>query len=208
MNRGFWSVRHWLKKVPVLLVSLVLGVVGIQAVLIAHMHKMITGQPLLLGQDHHGLSHLPPLFLSKFNSASKSISRFSTAHRPFSFFDSPDTRLARNEWDQMVVTPFIRLFEEGGNYVVLMESPDLHPGNLEITLSGRELIISSRSFTSRKTENDFVVETHFSEHRVRLPGAIVGTGPPKPEFQPGGRVKLCLKKADSVPVEKSSISVL
>ena len=106
--------RFW---IPVLLASFVLGVVGIQVVLIAHTHKMITGQPLLHGRDHHDLSHLPPLFLSK----------------------------SRPDDEELIIVPFASLSEDDNCYVILMDAPGISLNSVTILLQGRELAIQSRS---------------------------------------------------------------
>jgi HSP20 family molecular chaperone IbpA len=183
--------RVTVKTKHVLLASFVLGVVGLQAVFIAHTHKMITGQPLLLGQDHRSLSHLPPFFFS-----------FLSFFRRFSETGAPSSssillnRDLRGGWETATLVPLITLSEHGNYYIVVMEAPGLCSSNIEITLNGRELHLATQSVPAEFKNVESVDKTDTSLYRVRLPGPISETGPPPAEFMTGGRLRVTLRKAE------------
>jgi hypothetical protein len=212
MKTGFFNLVPVSRWSQVLFGSLFLGVVGLQVVHIAHTHnKMITGQPLLLGQDHHDLSHLPPLFLPIARFATFS-NRFlvSTPHDAAIPSDPPVTGTTGLDdgWDSMVIIPFVSLSDDGDCYVILMDAPDLCPSNIEITLCGRELAISSRTFSSNINASGVVQSKTFWERRIRFPGPVSTTGPPKSEFSASGRLRISMPKAEIPPTAKETMSQL
>ncbi len=188
----------------VLLGSLFLGVVGLQTVHIAHTHKMITGQPLLLDQDHHGLSHLPPLFLSRLRPSGEPYSSPSSTSEDAPSAVPPDDALLNvschdTDWDTLVIIPFISLTVDGNCYVVLLDAPNICPSNIEITLCGRELSVLSRTVTSNVQSSRVVHAETFWERRIRLPGPVSTTGPPIGEFSSSGQLRITLRKEDAPP---------
>jgi HSP20 family molecular chaperone IbpA len=76
----------WFLSVSVLLLF---GVVVLQAVLIAHTRKMITGQPLLQGQDHRGLAHHHPFSSTSSTPAIRSRSFSLSASAPAGIWNAP-----------------------------------------------------------------------------------------------------------------------
>lgn len=99
----------------------------------------------------------------------------------------------------MVLIPFVSLTEDGNCYVVLMDAPELCPSNIDITLDGRELAISSRTFTTTDQDSGSVQSKTFWERRIRFPGPISTTGPPTREFSASGRLRITMRKADVPP---------
>lgn len=213
MNRSLSRLKTFRFLFPVLLASFVLGVVGLQAVFIAHTHMMITGQPLLQGQDHHGLSHLPPLFLSRSRLAgsrkSRTIPYSSSLSDSRSFHaDSAERFESDTGWDTLPATPFVDLSEDPACYVVVMEAPGLSPSNIEINLRGRDLAIAGRSLTRCRTATGSLATFTCWEKRVRLPGPVTTTGPPVSEFNASGQLRVTIRKADASPAITPGVTML
>jgi HSP20 family molecular chaperone IbpA len=177
------------RRLPVLLIVFVLGVVGLQAVFIAHTHKLITGRPLLLGQDHRSLSHLPPFYFRRIRETLESA-----FYRPSS---NPVPEASSDaDWDRVLIIPFITLTDEGNRYIVFVEAPGLSPSNINLRLRGRELSISSVVFTAAAPPGSLQTRPAFLEHRVRLPGPVAETGPPAAETISTGRLRVTMHKAE------------
>ena len=196
--------RIWL---PVLFITiLILGVVGIQVVLIAHTQKMITGQPLLQGQDHQDLSHSPPLFLYHAGRA---------AHRscPSPFRRAPaaeSSTLLKDDWENLPPVPFVSLGEDGNCYVILMEAPDISPHTIDIRLQGRELAIQTRPSVETASSTSRIARIGSSGwgRRIRLPGPVSATGPPTPQLSAPGRLRIIVRKADHPADAESGMTML
>jgi HSP20 family molecular chaperone IbpA len=93
-------------------------------------------------------SRLPPAFASM------------TARDPFTHFDEG--------WDLLAKTPTMDMREHSNHYIVQINLATLNPSNIEATLSGRILTISS-------TANELKGRTSHSsrfETRVQIPGPV------------------------------------
>jgi HSP20 family molecular chaperone IbpA len=183
MRSRFLNLIFEPHRFPVLLFSVFLGVVGIKAVFIAHTHKMITGQPLLLGQDHRSFSHLPPFILTRI----RDFFNGSAFKRPSSN-PVPEASLDDN-WDRVLIIPFISLSDAGNQYIVLVEAPGLSISNIAIRLTGRELTIAPHANNGNKVL--------VRDHRIRLPGPVAATGPPTAEAVAAGRLRVTLRKVET-----------
>ena len=188
MRSRFLKLIPGVIRLPVLYVPLVLGVVGIQAVFIAHTHKMITGQPLLLGQDHRSLAHLPPFIFRRIRDTHNGSASISPSSNPVPEASSDD------DWDRVLIIPFISLAEEGNYYTVVVEAPGLTVSNIEVRMNGRELSLSS-SFVTLMHHTGAIVQTREAEHRIRFPGPVSETGPPVAEALSAGRLRVAMRKA-------------
>lgn len=186
MRSRFLSVRP--NRFHVLCLTLTLGVVGLQAVFIAHTHKMITGQPLLLGQDHRGLSHLPPLFFKRIRGFLGSA------------FKSPSSNPVPEassdaDWDRVFIFSFVSVSDDDARYIVQVEAPGLSVSNVDLRLTGRELAIASDAFNPAPPSARTLARAGVPEQRVRFPGPVSETGPPVPETVSEGRLRVIVQKA-------------
>lgn len=83
-----------------------------------------------------------------------------TARDPFMHFDEG--------WDLLATTPTMDMREHDKNYIVQINLATMNPSNIEATLSGRMLTISSTANESKGRTS----QTSMFETRVQIPGPI------------------------------------
>ncbi len=99
-------------------------------------------------------------------------------------------------WESLVIVPFLTLREDVNSYIVQMDAPGLVPGNIDIRLQGRDLSIQSCFASSESATSAIFKTAAFWERRIRLPGPVSTTGPPAPQLNTPGRLRIVVQKAD------------